>query len=215
MAPQDQYLRQRMQIVRRQAATSANPNFAIDFQWIDTSYWYPPTFWLDSARYASNLRININGGATDGYRYWRRNRFDMVISSDAKAMTFERFDFSQKRRETGQAGGRVEAAPTFCNRGAAPQCVFVDGSVGQASISKIATAAASTQGMNVYTPSGLFNPPTATFQIFGDSGGESSMANDPIENGGLMGGFTGTAWPAYLWATRNGVKGRDVPNRGR
>ena len=214
MAPQDRALRARMQIVRQQAATNPAPAFQLDFQWIDTSYWYPPTFWLDPSRYANAGRINITGNLVDGRRYWRRNRFDNVMTPEAKVLAFERFDFAQNRRESGNAQGRVEAQPMFCNRGASPQCLFVDGSVGIANIGKIAAAAGTPAGMNVYTPSGLFNTPTATFAIFGDSGGVSSMARDTLENGGLMGGFTTTAWPAYLWATRNGVRGRDVPSRG-
>ncbi len=215
MAPQDQYLRQRMQIVRQQAATSTNPNFALDFQWIDTSYWYPPTFWLDSSRYSNGNQTLITTSVASGRQYWRRNRFDMVTATEAKALVFERFDFSVKRRDSGTSQGRVDAPPMFNNRGANPQVVFCDSSVGRANIGKIALAAANPQTQNVYTPSGIFNTPTATFQIFGDSGGVSNMSRDPIENGGATGGFTSTtAWPAYLWATRNGVKGRDVPSRG-
>ncbi len=215
MAPQDQYIRSRMQTVRTQAANPQGPSFALDFQWIDTSYWYPPTFWLDPSRYGNSNQTIITPTAASGRQYWRRNRFDMVTATEAKALVFERFDFSVKRRDSGSGQGRVDAPPTFCNRGANPQVLFVDSSVSRTSIAKIALAAANPQTQNVYTPSGLFNTPRATFQIFGDSGGVSSMANDPIENGGAMGGFTTTtAWPAYLWATRNGVRGRDVPSRG-
>ena len=215
MAPQDQYIRTRMQTVRSQAASSPNPSFALDFQWIDTSYWYPPTFWLDPSRYSNGNQTIVTGTAASGRLYWRRNRFDMVTATEAKAFVFERFDFAVKRRDSGLAQGRVDAPPTFCNRGASPQVLFVDSSVSRTSIAKIALAAANPQTQNVYTPSGLFSTPTSTFQVFGDSGGVSSMANDPIENGGAMGGFNPTkAWPAYLWATRNGVRGRDVPSRG-
>lgn len=217
MAPQDRALRTRMSIVRQQAnAPGAPAANLIDFQWIDSSYWYPPVFWLDSRRYANASSITLTGSQADGVRYWRRNRVDMVPSSDSKVLVFERFDFNQRSRDSGIASqGRVNAPPNWNNIGARPQVCFVDGSVGQASIQKIAVAAApGSPGQNVYTPSGVFSIATATFQVFGDSGGVANMSADPIENGGVMGGFTQTrAWPAYLYATRNGVYGRDVPGR--
>ena len=215
MSPSDRHVRDRMRAVRTQAPAATTYREEFHVQWIDSSYWYPPVFWLDAGRYAGPERPVVGRSLQDARAYWRRNRQDSVTWPSMKALMFERFDFSRPTRLTGFEDERVRAHPMFCNPDAAPQTVFVDGSVGRASVGAMAAASEPGKaGEDELAPSGVFAPETWYLERFRDAKNLSNMAQDPIENGDAIGGFSRTmAWPGYLFATRNGIKGRDVVNR--
>jgi prepilin-type N-terminal cleavage/methylation domain-containing protein len=156
-------------------------------EWIfPTSYWYPPVFWQDPIRFEPSARVN----GTDANRYFiRRNRSTDVLTPSAKVLLFENKDF-------------------FANRGrqlmwnttqASPQVAMTDGSAKTVKMADIIAETGTPGGRDVNLllhPSGNWNP------------GATEM------NTNMLYGAPRFTWtygnPAYFWATRDGVKGRDV-----
>ena len=91
--------------------------------------------------------------------------------------------------------------PNWNNPEARPKFGLVDGSVDSYEIrelDRLSTTGNSAEQM-VFTPSGLWNPGAAVLNKY-------DMLNDGLE-GGQAQNFS---FKAYFWATRNGIKGRDI-----
>ncbi len=165
----------------------------------DSSYWLSPTVWISPDRYASNLRIPMSASGT----YARRQRLEQAVSPQAKVMLFERFDFSQYKPSRAGSGtaGRQPLRPQWNNPDAQPRVCLVDGSVDTVKMKALHLDAASTNTAlrNTIEPSGLWNPNNAILQGY-------DMDHDDLENG--QNGTT--AWKSFFWATRNGIRGRDL-----
>lgn len=166
----------------------------------DSSYWLSPTVWVAPERYASNLRVPLSAAAT----YVRRQRMEQTVSPQAKVMLFERFDFSQYKpsRAGSGASGRQPLRPQWNNPDAKPRVCLVDGSVDTVKMAELHSAASNTTNTalrNSLEPSGLWNPNNAILQGY-------DMDRDDLENG--QSGTT--AWKSFFWATRNGLRGRDL-----
>ncbi len=170
-----------------------------DLLW-DGSYFYSPTFWLRHEAFANATRTSISNAPASGILNWRRNRYDNVPFPWAKAMIFERFDFSKKTRRNPSAG-RIKAYPNWNNPEAAPRVGLVDGSVDTVKMSVFAGLSGSSDAATArtFTPSGLWNPTPAIITWFG-------MDGDNLEYG-QPGNY---AFPSYFWGTRDGIKGRDL-----
>lgn len=182
-------------VLRRfQAQVASNPD--LDSTIWDGSYWLSPTVWLNANRYASENRTPLNAGSGT---QWRRNRYEQVTSPQSKVIIFERFDTTVKNRRTG--GGREQAFPTWNNPDAKPYVGLVDGSADTANMAKLHELERSTdpQINGTFRPSGLFNITNTQLATY-------DMGNDLLENG--QNGTT--AWRAFFFATRNGIKGRDL-----
>lgn len=205
----------------RAKRTAAAPGGAEE-KGYDTSYWFPPVFWLRGDRYRDEFLtpvpqtpVTITGGqitAAGGSVWLARNRFDSVQFSSLKAMLFERFDSSATRRPTGVAGAAADRMPQWNNPGARPQVAFVDASVSTIKMSDVHALGESTNPdvTKVFRPSGIYNVPTAyaTRWLVDPADGDT----DPFETG--IAPFAGTtAWRQYFYATRNGVAGQDVNRR--
>jgi len=198
--------------------------------WIwDGSYVYSPTLWCKADRY-STTRLGSSGRRSDmtaNGTQLRRNRVDDVVSPSAKVVLWERFDYNQTRRVESTIGndgsatpvGRSDLPPTWNNNTAAPNVSTADGSVLRVKIETLMPLAYGATA-TTFQPVGLWTPP-------GDMLGSPSnkkgvgfgyqMGTDGLENGGggLGGGVTGLpkypgTYPNFFWATRNGVKGRDL-----
>jgi prepilin-type N-terminal cleavage/methylation domain-containing protein len=163
----------------------------------DSSYWLSPTVWLSPDRYTSNLRIPVGAAPT----YFRRQRMEQTVSPQAKVMLFERFDYSQCKPTRTASGGRQALRPQWNNPDAKPRVCLVDGSVDTVKMSELHALANSTNTSvrNAIEPSGLWNVNTAILQGY-------DMDQDGLENG--TNGTT--AWKAFFWATRGGIRGRDL-----
>ena len=164
----------------------------------DGSYFYPPTFWMSPNRYNSQLMVPATTGSSN---LWRRNRVDEVPLPWAKVMVYERFDFAQKTRRL-STGVTVKAFPNWNNPEATARFGLVDGSVDTVkmrSINALANSSTNPADVAAFTPSGLWNVTQALLTRY-------DMANDGLENGT---GGSGT-YPAYFWATRKGILGRDI-----
>ncbi len=216
-APNDQLAQQRYQVTQQRLLSSATD--LSGWLW-DSSYWTPPTFWLNNSRYKTSLRTPITQAANQGLAYWRRNRQDDVSSPQAKVLVHERFDFTRKTRPH-RAGGREDFFPMFSNPEATIRFASVDGScdsIKLAKLYKLTNPATATQSeIDTYTPSGAFQVPDS---ILGDPSAATLLAQgyalgrDGLENGdgsmlGTPGGFN--VYRAFFWATRNGLQGRDFP----
>ncbi len=198
-------------VINERAKATDNSSTIVELRGYDTSYWYPPVFWLQASRYKTENSTAISTGPNDA-RWLARNRFDSVPISAQKVLLYERFDWATKRRPTGVSGSGVATAPPqWNNPGGRPQVAFVDASVATIRMSNVHSLGESTDANtnSQYRPSGIFNPPTAyTTRWLADPTTDA----DPYEVGGPP--FPGTtAWRQYFYATRNGVNGRDLSGR--
>ncbi|MBX3357342.1 MAG: prepilin-type N-terminal cleavage/methylation domain-containing protein [Phycisphaeraceae bacterium] len=168
----------------------------------DTSYWYPPVFWLKSERYQSETFVPI--GPAPGESQWlARHTISSVPMSSHKALLFERMDWSGRR------------PVQWNNLRARPQVAFVDGSVSVVTMADVHALAESAHPnvTGTFRPSGYFDPAADFAQtwLIGPPVGPSD-GTDPYETGGAPYAGT-TAWRQYLYATRKGVGGMDVGKR--
>ncbi|MBY0307837.1 MAG: hypothetical protein K2Q09_03765, partial [Phycisphaerales bacterium] len=132
----------------------------------------------------------------------RYNRVAEVTSPTAKVMLFERYD-SKKNKRPG-----ADLPPNWNNPIARPNCAFVDGSSSEVDMTELSTLANSSDPLvnAVYKPTNPnWNLPTSLLRDV-PPGYEIYDGQENGQNGT-------TAWPAFFWGTRGGIKGRDVPRR--
>lgn len=160
-----------------------------DIEWIfPSSYWYPPVFWQDAKRFAGPTRqlpLPLND------LYVRRNRVSDIASPSGKVMLFEAKDYLHKDR------------PMWNDARAQNRVAMSDGSaitVKMADVIADTDVSATTTSNKLLPPSGTWNP------------GEGEMAGY-LEYGAPQGFQWTYGGPAYFWATRNGLRGRDILNR--
>lgn len=181
--------------------------------WIwDTSYIYSPTFWFSAQRYQNSPRLNANSDDPTIAKV-RRNKLADVLYPSAKVILWERFDFTKKKRTQqiydlsgsgAGAGSGAKLPPTWNNPGAITNVATVDGSVTgvnmQSELYPYLSDSDATR-RNVYSPTDLWNITDSILRQYG-------MDLDGLENGGTL---NPSVYPAYFWATKRGVQGRDVP----
>lgn len=164
------------------------------------SYWVSPTTWLLPKRYENATHRDLT--AADS-ALWNRNRIHDTRYPQAKVMLFERMDFSRRNRMSA-AGQRVPGAPMWNNPEAHTRFVVVDGSADTVKMRQlhdlIAPSNPNQSQRDMFTPSGLWNLSDAAIAA-------CDMENDGLENGGSNGS---KAHPAFFWATRKGIHGRDI-----
>jgi len=166
--------------------TNSDSNAQTDLTWIfPSSYWYPPVFWQEASHFSGTTRTY--GKPKDHY-FVRRNTFSECTFPSKKVMIFEAKDFV----ETGQ--------PMWNSIYAKPQVLMADGSGRTVIMSDVyATTAAPGDPDSALLPSpaGLWNP----------GAGE-------MDKKMLFGAPQGFTWdytnPAFFWATRDGIRGRDI-----
>lgn len=183
----------------------------------DSSYWASPTLWLSIEPFRTQSTVPIR--LIDS-KYLRRNRIEDAVFPDAKAMVFERFDFTRRDRAHA-GGGREPYQPMFNNPEGTTRLVVVDGAVRSVKLgdlyARTSPASANQAEIDTYTPAGYWRVPDS---MLGDPRAASGPARgwqlgrDGLENGegsllGISGGVS--SWPAHFWATRQGIRGRDVP----
>jgi len=186
------------------------------YRWIwDTSYVYSPTFWFDGRRYAQSPRADLQAKDAPASLV-RRNRYSDVYTPSQKVMFWERFDTTQKSRaeakytldgsEPTTLGTRANAKPNWNNPKATPTCALVDGSVTRVSMTGAYNRAYSDNAKQAeaFRPTDLWDLPTRLLDTYG-------LKDDGFENG--IGQNPGV-YPAFFWATKNGVRGRDIVGSG-
>lgn len=206
-SPADAYIIQRRPDITR-TNNAGGLQQAFEWQWIDSTYWLSPTLWYAPERYARETFQTVGNTDVEGARWFRRNRFDQVSFPTAKAMIFERFDFSTKQRVA--QSGTVTLPPQFNSVSGKPRVAFVDTSVSEVAVAKVAALANSTTQAvrDTFRPSGLWSAGQSqmSLQTCAQYGAVVNGVVDPFETGeaGSIGG------PQYFWATRDGIRGRDV-----
>ncbi len=176
----------------------------------DTSYVYSPTFWFSPNKYVEGMRPD-NPMADAHAAMVYRNRVQHVLNPSSKVMFWERFDTTKKKRtEYGPIEELTRQAnrfPTWHNPDAKTNAATVDGSVVSVKMSELHDLYnAEDEGDpedKVYSPTHRWDVSDAILRMYG-------MDKDGLENGGSSGlGY----YPAFFWATRNGVQGLDIPPR--
>lgn len=176
----------------------------------DSSYVLSPTLWFSSKRYEQDGRPDAkkNNGPQS---LARRNKVFETTYPSSKVIAWERFDFAKKsRRVTNTIGtqifdlGSEKLPPQWNNNDAEPNALTADGSVVTASIPDIRSRLQDNPSdSNAYTPTDMWLPRVQLLERYG-------MAYDGFEVGSNTAGFGGGMYPAYFWATRDGIKGRDL-----
>ncbi len=193
--PSDTAMRRFMQELQSANAQS-------DMSWIfPVTYWYPPVFWQDPRRFSNATAATRVIAPTSGPFDIRRNKVSDVAHPAKKVILFERGDFYSKTDT-----GRMRQ----WNTPKASTCVaLVDSSARIVKMEDViantsTTPAMATEGGLLPQPAGNWNPSNSDFQLFfelnGVTPGNSSFQFDVIP-----------PKPAYFWATRGGINGRDLP----
>jgi prepilin-type N-terminal cleavage/methylation domain-containing protein len=166
-------------------ATNDDAHAQNDYTWIfPCSYWYPPVFWQQPERFAGSTRAN----ATSANRYLsRRNKYTDVLQPNSKVLLFANKDFYSPGK------------PMWNDYRSRTAVALVDSSARTIKMGDIydnTDAPDGTDTTKLRAPSGTWNP------------GEAEM-----DNRFLFGARQGFTWtygnPAFFWATRNGIRGRD------
>jgi hypothetical protein len=182
--------------------------------WIwDTSYCYTPTAWFHADRYAVEGRPAAANQGDPLASMVRRNRIDDVLFPQSKVVIWERSDFTRESRTmsdwsgwVGTGLGTVKKRPTWNNPGATVYVATADGSVspvqmGNALYGRISNDNDNDAEREAFRPTDLWNIPTFGLNFYGM--GQDGLENGSPEDPGL--------YPAFFWATKNGVRGRDIP----
>jgi prepilin-type N-terminal cleavage/methylation domain-containing protein len=158
-----------------------------DWEWIfPSSYWYPPVFWQLSSRFNQTTRQV----GTPANRYFiARNKVSDTLFPSAKVLLFENKDFSSKEKWA------------WNEPRAMPQVVMVDGSAKPVRMQDVIQHTSTTGGLDdpgkIPAPAGTWNP--------------TYLEMNRYEYGQPQGFSWTFGNPAYFWATRLGLRGRDLP----
>ncbi len=186
-------------------------NAQTDLNWIfPVSYWYPPVFWQSSQRFAGNTATRLTPTTTNNF-YIRRNRVSDTLVTSKKVHLFERQDFYTKPVAGKFAQWNRPRAKT--------NYAAVDGSAGTVAMADV-IARTTTQASQVESRDGLLSQPAGTWgsplasaselQFFFEFSGDPFNSQFQFDIGSQP-AVTGPAAPAYFWATRNGIRGIDLP----
>jgi prepilin-type N-terminal cleavage/methylation domain-containing protein len=185
-----------------QRVDSGGNNMQNDMTWIlPVSYWYSWACWQRWDRFALTPPTRGLAAAGNGFLI-ARNRVSDVVVAQKKVILFERADFQTRDRN-----GRIAQWNTPRSK---PQVAMVDGSAKTVLMSDV-IAATSTDTAPVPSdgglpqPAGVWNPGEGELRYFFDipAGATSSTSLYQFELNPVK--------PAYFLATRNGIRGRDVP----
>jgi prepilin-type N-terminal cleavage/methylation domain-containing protein len=184
-----------------QQTDQGGTNMQNDMTWIlPISYWYSWACYQRWERFAQNAPARSLADASNNFQV-ARNRVSDVTVAQKKVILFERADFQTRDRN-----GRIAQWNT---PNAKPQVAMVDGS-GKTVIMADVIAGTSTQTAAVPNdgrmaqPAGLWAP-IADFPLFFDIPAGQTPATSLYQ-------FDVTPpKPAYFLATRNGIRGWDVP----
>lgn len=213
-SPADRVVQERFRALRDRWAQQ----YGIDsFSW-DGSYWASPTTWLNSAVFDLTGQNAVPNTSTANMNHIRRNRFDDVPIPQSKVVLWERFDYSRKNRLT-STGSRINLPPMWNNIEATARVFTADGSVTPVNIKKLTnstlnappgSAIGNLAARTEMTPCGKFGTPYGiTTAYLGDPNDPSAWA---LGQDGIETGDNGTvSYPAYFFATRKGIRGRDIP----
>ena len=212
-SPSDRVIINRMDLLQ----DDPPPGWTLDRGYWDGSYVLSPTCWFAPERYrddglpAAPRNNPIVAKA-------KRNKMSNITYTSQKVLMWERFDWTKKTRTasfrdpnigggTPIIFGKENASPQWNNPEAEPSVATADGSVTRV---KIAQIYSDMQDENdrvarSFTPTDVWNPP------FRELDQMYSMGEDDFEIGDQRSGMG--QYPAFFWATRDGIRGRDFSQR--
>ncbi|MBL4591867.1 MAG: prepilin-type N-terminal cleavage/methylation domain-containing protein [Phycisphaerales bacterium] len=199
-------------ISRVEALWYESPDFNLNTGLWDGSYVLTPTAWFSAARYKNAGRpaaIASHGPNSLA----RRNRISEVSFPSQKVLMWERFDWTKKTRRattydpsngnaTETVIGKEERPPQWNNSDAEPGVATIDGSATRVNMRDLQKLTQSTNAATrrAFTPTDQFDMGIGGLRRYG-------MGDDGFEIGNPDSGAG--EYPAYFWATKDGVRGRD------
>jgi len=185
----------------KQADTSG-ANLQNDMTWIlPVSYWYSWACYQRWDRFAGPSPSRVAGSTANGF-FIAKNRVSDVVTPQKKVILFERADFF-----TRDGAGRIAQWNTPRSK---PQVAMVDGSGKTVNMADV-MAFTSLEGGPLPSdgllpqPSGFWNPGEGELRYFFDIPAGTTSTNSVYQFDSVP------PKPAYFLATRNGIRGRDVP----
>lgn len=187
------------------------PGWSLETGFWDGSYVLSPTCWFSPERYRNDGR-GVAPAFSPGQAKAKRNRMSSVSYTSQKVLIWERFDWSKKTRtasfQSSSVGGppivfgKESHSPQWNNPEATPSVATADGSVSRVDISKIyaGMASANERVARSFTPTDMWDPSFSGLA-------EYKMHEDSFEIGHPDSGMG--QYPAFFWATRDGISGRD------
>jgi prepilin-type N-terminal cleavage/methylation domain-containing protein len=193
-----------------------NDNFNLNTGIWDSSYILSPTLWFSPKRYEDTNRPAAQRNSAP-ISMVRRNKISDTSFPANKVIIWERFDWSQNERTASIphpidptapsiAMGEENHHPQWNNPKAQPAVLTSDGSVIAAKIEEIRQLAGdeNPRVAREFQPTDVWDIPGSLLEDYG-------MDKDYFEVGLLnIDGFGAGKYPAYFWATRDGIKGRDI-----
>ncbi len=189
-------------------------------EWIwPGSYWMSPTFWFKPERYSGDVRAALSPPKPDEYQaYFKVAKVDDVFQPSNKVLLMERADFSKDSRTEILPTSTIKKnrSPQWNNPGARPGVAMADGSCTRPNMATITERALktnpNTDEQRMYSPSGVWKY-IDHFRL-SDVRSGYGLYNWGIETGKAEDstGVGGGSYPAFFWATKDGVKGRDFTN---
>ena len=191
------------------------PNWSLEEGFWDGSYILSPTCWFAPERYKDDRR----GPAprTDPIvSKAKRNLMSGVTYPSQKVMIWERFDWTKKTRTasfrdpnigggTPIVFGTERLSPQWNNPEAEPSVATADGSVSRVKISNIFQTMLdpNERVARAASPTDMWDPKYSALFDY-------KMHEDGFEIGSDEGPGVGIGkYPAFFWATRDGIRGRD------
>ncbi|MBI1190173.1 MAG: prepilin-type N-terminal cleavage/methylation domain-containing protein [Tepidisphaera sp.] len=182
-------------------------NAQTDTSWIfPVSYWYPPVFWQDPKRF--QFPTPTRPTPTSGVNYYiRRNRISDVVVPSQKVQLIERADFYNKGRRSIESQWNMPTAK--------PDVAMVDGSARTIIMADVIAHTSTDPGLTptdttyLPQPAGYWGPPLqdqGELQYFFGYAADTQARAFHFQPGIST---SNQQFPAYFWATRNGIKGID------
>lgn len=201
-------------IIRFQNLAVDEPDFNLGTGIWDGSYVLSPTVWFSPERYKNDFRPDCNRNNGPNSLAKRIDISDTRYPA-SKVIMWERFDFQQRTRTPSvppifdPSGPDLTfeqelGHPQWNNTFAHPNALTADGSVIEVNISEIKAMAGddNPRVARQFKPTDTWNISRALLDLYG-------MDEDGFENGSGADGFGVGLYPAYFWATRDGIRGRD------
>lgn len=175
---------------------AGNRNYIRDELLWPTSFLLSPTLWSDPDRYGLGARAAMNQPQV------RTQSISDISYPESKVLVWERLDFTQRERarSTGDSSTGLEGLPPAWNNIRANTAVATtDGSVRKQSMADLYEQASANAALS---PGGSIGLPDE-LGIMGNEGEEPVAGVERSASGD-------DTYPAFFWATRGGVHGRDL-----
>jgi prepilin-type N-terminal cleavage/methylation domain-containing protein len=180
-----------------------DPSATNDLNWIfPVSYWYSPVFWQDWRRFASPTPTRTPGGTANNF-FIRKNRVSETYAPSKKVQLFERADFYSTKN------GKILQ---WNDPKATTQVACVDGSGKAVKMASVIGGTTTDPGLAPADGTTLLQPAGGWGNSFAATDAElryffvftGAPISSPFQ-------FDNSNKPAYFWATRNGIRGIDLP----